>query len=111
LGDDRRFPFERDGVDEPAVVVRGDVYQMWYVGWSGARATIALAVSGDGQRWERWGAAFGADLTWESSSVAGPAPIYVASEEAGLERCLMWYHGGPRGRERIGLAERSVPAR
>jgi hypothetical protein len=102
--------FEVDGIAEPAVVERGGVLQLWYVGRSGARSALGYAVSGDGGgSWERYGQVLEGVAPWEASRVRGPSVVVSHAPYDGTEMLLLWYEAGAAGQEQVGLATRIVP--
>ena len=74
-----------------------------------------MGVSGEsGLRFDRMGEVLAAEEDWEGRRVAAPAVLvsagWLPGETPGLASVLMWYQGGPAGREGIALAARQTPA-
>jgi hypothetical protein len=103
--------FERDGMAQPSVVLRGSVLHLWYSGRSGARTTIGYAVAEDpeGTIFRRVGPVLEASQPWEEHRVAAPAVLELAVDEGSGSSVHLWYAGGVEGRESIGLARRWTP--
>ncbi len=118
--DDSPLGFERDGVSQPALIRRGGVFHLWYVGYDGARATIGYAVGQqnvDGPRWTwiRAGSVLEPTQRWERLRVTGPAlltlpPVFDDAYSGSTMGVLtMWYVAGRLGSEEIGVAYREIP--
>jgi len=81
-----------DDINRPAVVKRGDEYQLWYTGQAHGRSAIGHAVSANGVRWERSGETpvLSPEEPWEKVALMCPHVLWDARE--GCFR--MWYSGG-----------------
>jgi hypothetical protein len=108
-------PFERDGLGEPAAVLRGERILLWYTGYAGARASIGAAVAADesGTTFVRLGVEHGPTSPWEGQRVTGPAVIDTCDEpwaSSQVGALNLWYAAGPEGSESVGFATRELPA-
>lgn len=111
----------RDGLSQPAAIVRGEVIHLWYTEHDGSRATIGYALGLPSNThqltWSRIGTVLEPSLDWEGQRVAGPAVVTLppafgdlpASDQVGV--LTLWYEAGRPGRERLGAASRDIPAR
>jgi hypothetical protein len=101
--------YERDGIADPTVIVRGGVYNLWYTGMSGSRTRIVHAISTTGREWTRLGPVLEAENEWELGRVGGAAVVALRTPDEPFDVLNLWYHTGHQGRERIALATRLVP--
>jgi len=104
LEPDVRIDWEKDDLNRPHVLHVGDRWYLWYTGQNNRseRSQIGLAVSHDGEHWERIGAepVLSPGEGWEKSNVMCPHVLY----ERGLFR--LWYSGGEMYEpDAIGYAE------
>lgn len=104
---------EGDGISEPAVVRRGSVTHLWYVGLSGSRSAVHYATANDeeGRDFVRHGLALGPEAAWEGRRVSGPAALELPALDGEGALVHLWYAAGEPGHEAIGLARRWAPSR
>jgi hypothetical protein len=103
--------YERDGIADPTVIVRGGFFNLWYTGMSGSRTRIVHAISTTGREWTRLGPVLEAEDEWELGRVGGAAVVELRTADEPFETLSLWYHAGHQGRERIAAATRLVPVR
>ena len=75
----------------------------------GSRSSLGYGIYKDGTSWQRFGQILGAELSWESSRLGGPTLRIEAGDDASIDRLDLYFTGGVPDRERIGLAQRSLP--
>jgi len=106
--------FERDGLGQPAALLRGDRVHLWYTGLAGSRASIGAAVAADpeGTIFVRLGLEHEPTRPWEGRRATGPAALVYCGEpwDSEVGRLQLWYAAGPEGAESVGLATRDLPA-
>ncbi len=91
LGPDRGSAVEDVEVSRPFVLAEDATYTMWYAGHRASSVVISRATSVDGLHWDRRGAVFAAEVTWEKSSVMCPSVLRATDGTY-----HMWYSGGER---------------
>jgi predicted GH43/DUF377 family glycosyl hydrolase len=84
--------WDRAGVFNPAVVLEGSTYHMWYAGWDSVNTRIGYATSTDGIAWTKFAGNPVLDVgsigSWDSAAVLSPSVVLDGST------FHMWYEGG-----------------
>lgn len=77
------------GVGQPYVIKEGDSYRMWYEGFDGSVWRIFYAVSPDGIKWTKQGAALNPGETGSLDQLGARNPV-VITRKGKME---LWYEG------------------
>jgi len=84
------------GVSSPTVILKDDIYHMWYTGNDEANMKIGSATSSDGINWTKNVANPVLDLggigSWDSAGVSNPM-VLLDNRPSGNQVYRMWYTG------------------
>lgn len=94
--------WDSEGVSNPTVIVKDELFHMWYAGYDGVKVRIGYAISSDGIHWNKHSSnpvlEPGPDGEWDDAGVSCPSVIYAG------EAYRMWYAGYDGDNLRIGYA-------
>ena len=95
------------GVSSPTVMLKDNVYHMWYSGYDGTNMRIGYATSGDGINWNKHifnpVLDLGASGSWDAIGVSSPT-VLLENKPLEGDTYRMWYTGYDGTNMKIGYA-------